>query len=80
MQTILSDHNCEGYAQALFDVLQYDGDWLQLVPMKLEWFRDVGLSVRADDETVWHFCQENRYILLTGNRRKSRIYRKKIGS
>lgn len=68
MQIILSDHNCEGQAEALFDVLEYDQDWLKLVPMELQWFRDVGLSERASDETVWRFCQEHEYILLTGNR------------
>ena len=68
MQIILSDHNCEGQAQEIFKVLEYDGDWLELVPMKLQLFRDVGLSDRASDEIVWQFCQEHGYILLTGNR------------
>jgi hypothetical protein len=71
VQIILSDHNCEGHARKIFNVLIYDGDWLKLVPMKmkLQWFRDVGLSLRAKDEAVWYFCQEDGYILLTGNRR-----------
>jgi predicted nuclease of predicted toxin-antitoxin system len=68
VQIILSDHNCEGQAEDIFKVLEYDGDWLKLVPMKLKWFRDVGLSDRASDKTVWQFCQKNGYILLTGNR------------
>ena len=68
MQTILSDHNCEGQARQIFNVLKYDGDWLKLVPMELKWFRDVGLSGKASDKTVWLFCQKNDYILLTGNR------------
>ncbi len=69
MQVILSDHNCEGQAQAIFDVLTYRGDWLELAPMELSWFRDVRLPATADDEVVWRFCQQQRYILLTGNRR-----------
>lgn len=68
MQIILSDHNCERQAEDIFNVLRYDGDWLKLVPLKLQWFRDVGLSERASDEIVWQFCQKNGYILLTGNR------------
>ncbi len=68
MQVLLSDHNCEGYIQAIFDVLVHDDVWLELVPMKLVWFRDVNLSIKEDDETVWRFCQENNYLLLTGNR------------
>jgi hypothetical protein len=69
MQVILSDHNCEGQARAIFDILEHDGVWLQLVPMKLKWFYQVNLSIKADDEAVWQFCQEQGYLLLTGNRR-----------
>ena len=48
MQIILSDHNCEGQAQAIFNVLVYQR-WLELVPMELRWFRDVDLSIKASD-------------------------------
>ncbi|MEZ4733425.1 MAG: hypothetical protein R3E79_40535 [Caldilineaceae bacterium] len=68
MQTILSDYNCEGQAQAIFEVLQYQGDWLELAPMELCRFRDVNLDKSADDDIVWRFCQEQGYLLLTGNR------------
>ena len=68
MQIILSDHNCEGQAQALFDLLRYESDWLHLVPMELKWFDDVGLLHTADDKIVWQLCQEQGYLLLTGNR------------
>lgn len=68
MQIILSDHNCEGQAQAIFDLLAYDGTWLQIVPMQLKWFQQIGLSTKASDETVWQLCQEQGYLLLTGNR------------
>lgn len=68
MQIILSDHNCEGQAKAIFDVLQFDGIWLQLVPMQLKWFQQVNLSINATDEAVWRLCQEQGYLLLTGNR------------
>lgn len=37
--------------------------------MELAWFRDVQLAATSDDEIVWRFCQEHRYLLLTGNRR-----------
>jgi len=36
--------------------------------MELKWFKDVELSDKTSDEDVWDFCQENGYILLTGNR------------
>lgn len=68
MQTILSDHNCEGHAKAIFDALFYDNTWLELVPMQLKWFQQIGLSNNATDEEVWRLCQEQGYLLLTGNR------------
>ena len=68
MQVILSDHNCEGQASAIFDTLLYDGTWLKLVPMQLKWFQQIGLRVKAKDEEVWQLCQEHGYLLLTGNR------------
>ena len=68
MQVVLSDHNCEGQAKAIFDALRYDGTWLKLVPMTLKWFRDIGLPISTDDEMIWRLCQEQGYLLLTGNR------------
>jgi len=68
MQVILSDHNCEGQARAIFDTLLYDGTWLELVPMQLKWFQQIGLPIKAKDEEVWQLCQEHGYLLLTGNR------------
>ena len=56
MQVILSDHNCEGQAELIFNVLRFDGTWLELVPMELKWFRDVKLSDKSADAEVWkHF-------------------------
>lgn len=68
MQVVLSDHNCEGQAKALFDLLRDDDTWLELSPMKLIWFHDIDLPVSAADEMVWKLCQDKGYLLLTGNR------------
>lgn len=70
MQYILSDHNCEGQAEAIFDALRHRG-FFPLVPMTLIQFRDIGLDNRTSDREVWQFCQENGYLLLTGNRTTS---------
>ena len=67
MQIILSDHNCEGQAEELFNVLEYDGDWLKLVPMELRWFRDVGLSDKAKDETLRSVAFLSRTQLYLAN-------------
>ncbi len=70
MQIVLSDHNCEGQAEAIFDVLRYQG-YASLLSIKLLFLPDVGLTVRADDEVIWRLCQEKGYLLLTGNRTAS---------
>lgn len=70
MQIILSDHNCEGQAEAIFDVLRYQG-YTELLSIDLLFFPDVGLDVSADDEIVWRLCQEKGYLLITGNRTAS---------
>lgn len=69
MQIILSDHNCEGQAEAIFENLRFDKTWLELAPMELMWFKQVGLSDKVEDEEVWRLCQERNILLLTGNRR-----------
>jgi len=68
MVTLLSDMNCEGYAVAIFRVLQSEG-WAELFDIRLANFRDVALPENADDERVWQLCQVQGYFLITGNRR-----------
>ncbi len=67
MQIVLSDHNCEGQAAAIFHALRRLG-YLPLVPLELRLFPDVGLPYDANDARVWRLCQHG-YLLLTGNRR-----------
>lgn len=68
MQVILADHNCEGQAEAILAVLRFDETWLELAPMELKWFRQIGLSDKAKDREVWQLCQDRNFLLLTGNR------------
>ena len=68
MQIILSDHNCEGHAQQVIFALNRIG-LAVIAPVRLLLFSDVGLPFNADDEVVWQLCQEENYLLLTGNRR-----------
>ena len=68
MIPVLSDHNCIGQARELFRMLgrlKYDA----LIETKLVLFTAVQLDDAADDETVWQLCQEQRFLLLTSNRR-----------
>lgn len=67
MQQILSDHNCEGQAELIFQTLRHTG-YLSFMAIKLLTFADINLPHSTDDEIVWQLCQERGYLLLTGNR------------
>ncbi len=64
---ILADHDLEGYAVLLWGTLTSIG-WLELLPLKLVTFGDIGLPIDSPDREVWRFAQANRMILLTNNR------------
>src|SRR5260221_249976 len=65
--TILVDHNMGGYATILWGALAAAG-WLDLIPLQLMRFADVGLPIDSSDRTVWRFVQEKQMLLLTDNR------------
>jgi hypothetical protein len=65
--TILVDYNIEGQALMLWRTLRAEG-WLELLPMQLVMFAEVGLPYGSSDRAVWRFAQEQRMLLLTANR------------
>jgi predicted nuclease of predicted toxin-antitoxin system len=65
--SILADHNVEGQAELLLGVIAAAG-WLELVPIRLVTFADVGLRVDSSDRVIWRFAQERDLLLLTDNR------------
>jgi hypothetical protein len=67
MITVLADHNIEGQAQVLLGALAAAG-WLDLIPIRLMRFTDVGLAFDSADRDVWHFAQQHQMLLLTDNR------------
>lgn len=67
MITVLVDHNMEGHAILLWGTLAAEG-WLDLVPLRLMTFGEVGLPFDSDDRTVWRFVQAQWMLLLTDNR------------
>ena len=64
---LLIDHNIEGWAVRLWDTIVSE-DWLDLYPLEMLMFVDVGLEDTANDREVWQFAQANEMILLTSNR------------
>ena len=67
MSTILVDQDIEGQVLLLWGVLAAEG-WLELCPLTLVTFSQVGLPADSSDRTVWRFVQANGMILLTHNR------------
>jgi hypothetical protein len=67
MTTVLVDHNVEGQAVLLWGTLATEG-WLELVPLRLATFAEIGLSLESSDRAVWRFAQAQRMLLLTDNR------------
>jgi hypothetical protein len=65
--TVLADRNLEGQAVLLWGTLAAEG-WLDLVPLRLRTFAEVGLSHDASDRLVWKFVQQHGMLLLTDNR------------
>jgi len=67
MNTVLADHDIEGYVTLLWGVLGAER-WIETLCLNLATFRTVGLPVQSTDREVWRFAQANRMILLTNNR------------
>jgi hypothetical protein len=63
----LADYNLNRQALLLSGSLAVGG-WLDLVPISLVTFEDVGLSADSNDRVVWQFAQANQMLLLTANR------------
>ena len=66
-QIILSDEKCVGHAVVIFRDLKRLG-YQDLLEVELRTFESSGLAEGLADKAVWQFCQENGYLLLTGNR------------
>lgn len=64
---ILSDENCIGQVEELFDEFDRLG-YVELLEVELVPWEKTELTKGIDDEAIWYFCQQNNYLLITGNR------------
>ncbi len=72
MRAIMADNDIKGHMAVLLRLLLSD-DWREVwLSLKLPvWtFSDLSLATDASDAEVWHTCQKEHVILLTGNRNK----------
>jgi hypothetical protein len=68
--TLLVDANVEGHS-ALLDRRLRSETWRELrdyLDIRFVRFDEAGLELTTKDDTVWRFCQEKGYYLLTANR------------
>ena len=64
---ILADYNLNRQALLLSGSLVARG-WLDITPIRLVTFQDIGLPSNNDDGVLWRFAQSNQMLLLTANR------------
>lgn len=67
MIKVLIDHNIEGQARRLWDLLFQSG-WTQTANIEFVYFAEVGLPTNSSDRVIWRFMQSQQMFLLTANR------------
>ena len=64
---ILSDENCIGQVEKIYDELERLG-YVALLDVDLISWQQAALAKGTTDDDVWRFCQQNNYLLITDNR------------
>jgi hypothetical protein len=67
--TVLVDHDVEGQAALLLSAL-VSGGWIELGVLRMATFAELSVPLETSDQRIWEFAQEQRMLLLTGNRNK----------
>jgi hypothetical protein len=69
---ILGDADIKGQMRIL-ELIQRNADWQELwghLGLAVFTFKDFQLADSATDAVVWHACQRNGVVLITGNRNR----------
>jgi hypothetical protein len=70
MRAIMADNDIRGHMNVLIHVLEskaWSEIWLSL-NLSVWTFADLSLAVDTSDANLWHACQRDQVILITGNR------------
>lgn len=67
MTAALVDLHMEGQAAVLWGTLAAEG-WLEMAPLDLVTFPEMGLSRDSPDREIWRLAQARGLLLLTNNR------------
>lgn len=70
MKGLLFDVNLDGYRNPILRILQKLGlqTFFEESNIQFATFAECHLTAETSDRTVWYFCQEDGWVLLTDNR------------
>lgn len=72
MRAIMADNDIQGHMEVLMRLLLSDAwreFWIAL-NLSVPTFADLSLDASVSDATLWHLCQKEQIVLITGNRNK----------
>ena len=70
MRAIMADNDVQGHVAILARLLLSD-EWREIwlsLNLSVRTFADLSLTATASDAAVWHMCQREQAVLITGNR------------
>ncbi len=70
MPAILADHDIEGQLKVLLSIWT-SPDWIdlwQMLDCHVHTFLSLAISKEMPDSELWALCQQEQFLLLTGNR------------
>jgi len=72
MRAIMADNDIQGHMNALMHLLTSDA-WRDLwvgLNLTVRTFAEISLTADVSDAALWHRCQQEQIVLITGNRNK----------
>src|SRR5262245_22413036 len=72
MRAIMADNDIQGHMQLLAQLLVSDAwrDFWVSLNLSVTTFADLSVEPNIADAALWHLCQQEQIILITGNRNK----------
>lgn len=72
MRAIMADNDIQGHMNVLMQLLLSEAwrdIWISL-NLSVRTFADLSLATDVSDADLWHACQKDQVVLITGNRNK----------
>ncbi len=72
MRGIMADNDIQGQMKAIVFLLRSE-EWRDIwssLNLTVRTFKELSLDISVPDAELWHMCQREQIILVTGNRNK----------